>query len=398
MTGDQDRPARGDIIEIGGSIREGAAPRWRRWPKWLPLVLAAGVGLAVYARTGADRVPPPASRSPSPPVASSAPEATAPATPGLATTGAPPAVTEVGRPLLGITGGWQLYGRGPDAVVRIEFARGRVSITPVRALRSTGPVSFLLSPDGVVIRPVDAVEGYRVPDGRPSTETTNDLDRSGAMLPGPDPESVWVSDGDGVRPRMLLARFDGRATGVEIVLPAGVSSFAQPDGAGYPAITATGGVYTIRPDGVRRITMGDLVAVGPRHWLARECDERLRCAGVLISHPGGARRAVPLPAEITAFDRGAISGDGRMAALVAMNATGAPRVHLLDLGSGVVRVLGLPVEASPGSVVWSPDGKWLFVTGLDGQLAAVDAATGRSRDLGVRLPQVSQLVVRPAAG
>ncbi|MER5337950.1 hypothetical protein [Micromonospora sp. NPDC002717] len=249
----------------------------------------------------------------------------------------------------------------------------------------------------MVIRPLDAVEGYRVPDGQPSTETTNDLDRSGAMLPGPDPESVWVSDGNSVRPRILLARFDGRATGVEIALPAGVSPFAQPDGAGYPAITATGGVYTIRPDGVRRITTGDLVAVGPRHWLARECDERLRCAGVLISHPGGARRAVTLPAEITAFDRGAISGDGRMAALIAMNATGAPRVHLLNLRSGAVRVLDLPVEASPGSVVWSPDGKWLFVTGLDGQLAAVDAATGRSRDLGVRLPQVSQLVVRPAA-
>ncbi|MFC7548077.1 hypothetical protein [Plantactinospora sp. GCM10030261] len=390
MTGDEARPDRGDIIEIGGPIREDGTPRRRRppWLLWLPLVLLAGIGLAVYARTdgGPERpvTTPSATGSPAVPGASTAP------------TGTAPVVTEVGRPLLGITDGYELYGRGPDSVVRIEFAKGRVTVTPVPTLASSGAVNFLVGPDLVVIRPRDAVPGYVVPDGKPAERAREDFNRSGPMLPGPDPGSVWVT-ADDVRGAMLLVRFDGKHTGVAVAAPPGTGGFAEPDGAGYPSIATTGGVYSLRPDGVRRMTTGELLAVGPTHWLARECDERLRCGGVLIEQRGGARRPVRLPAGGVGMSGGVVSGDAARAALLVAGPGGSPRVHLLDLRSGADRPVDLPVDASLNPLAWSPDGRWLFAAGLDGQLHTVDPATAEVRDLGVRLPQIGQVVIRPAA-
>ncbi|MFE9206312.1 hypothetical protein [Micromonospora sp. NPDC007230] len=384
MTAD-DHP--GDIIEIGGPVRDDR-PR-RPWRKWLPLVLVAGVGLAVYARTGADSRPdrPPAAPSPSATRAAASPSSATPRP-------AAPAVTELGHPLLGIDAGWQLYGRGPESVVRVEFARGRVTTTPVPALRSTGPVNFLIGPDRVVVRPLDAVPGYVVPDGGPAAEATDEFSRSGAALPGPDPTSVWVSEEEAGR--MLLVRFDGRRTGQTLVLPRNMQGFAEPDGAGYPLVGATGGVYSLRPDGVRRITTGEVLAVGPRHWLARECDERLRCAAVLIEQRTGARRAVPLRLPENEVSRGLISPDGTRTAIWVSSPGALPRVHLLDLRSGGTVPVELAVDAGffPQAMVWSPDSRWLFVADTVGQLHAVEVASARLRELGVVLPQLDQLAMR----
>jgi hypothetical protein len=72
-------------------------------------------------------------------------------------------------------------------VARIDFAHGRITTTAVPALRSGGPVSFLVGPDRVVIRPLEAVPGYGVPDGEAATEmTANSPQGSGAARPGPD--------------------------------------------------------------------------------------------------------------------------------------------------------------------------------------------------------------------
>ncbi|MCW3818565.1 hypothetical protein ONA91_29415 [Micromonospora sp. DR5-3] len=382
MTAD-DHP--GDIIEIGGPARDDR-PR-RPWRKWLPLVLVVGVGLAVYARTGAD------SRADRPPVTRPPSATTAAASPsGPTPTSTAPVVTEVDHPLLGVDAGWQLHGRGPGAVVRIDLAAGRVTTTPVPALLSTGPVNFLVGPDRVVVRPLDAVPGYVVPDGAPAAEATGDFSHGGAALPGPDPTSVWVSDDEAGR--MLLVRFDGRRAGRTLELPQGTRSFAEPDGAGYPLVAATGGVYSLRPDGVHRITTGEVLAVGPRHWLARECDERLRCGTVLIEQRDGARRAVPLRLDESEVSRGLISPDGTRAAIWVTASGGTSRFHLLDLRSG--RNVLVDLAADPGffqqRMAWSPDGRWLFVAGS--QLQAVEVETGRTREFGVALPQIDQIAVR----
>src|SRR5689334_9274203 len=61
---------------------------------------------------------------------------------------------EAGRPLLGVTAGWELFGWGPEALVRIELARGRVTRTTVEPPNSSGPVSFVVGRDWAVVRPL----------------------------------------------------------------------------------------------------------------------------------------------------------------------------------------------------------------------------------------------------
>lgn len=50
-----------------------------------------------------------------------------------------------------------------------------------------------------------------------------------------------------------------------------------PDGAGYLIVYAAGGTYDLRPGSTRRITTGQLLAMGPTGWLTLECDDQLRC-------------------------------------------------------------------------------------------------------------------------
>jgi hypothetical protein len=52
-------------------------------------------------------------------------------------------------------------------------------------------------------------------------------------------------------------------------------------------------------------------------------------------------------------------------------------------------------DASEDSMTWSPDSRWLFVAAAGGKLDAVSALTGRVHSLGVRLPAVSQVAIRP---
>jgi hypothetical protein len=47
-------------------------------------------------------------------------------------------------------------------------------------------------------------------------------------------------------------------------------------------------------------------------------------------------------------------------------------------------------------MVWSPDSRWLFVAGGGGRLFPIEAATGDVHDLGVQVPPLSQVAIRPA--
>jgi hypothetical protein len=70
-------------------------------------------------------------------------------------TGLPPAsrITTVGHPLLGVTAGWELFARGPDDVLRIEPALGRIDETYVPSLETASPdVAFVVGPHSAVIR------------------------------------------------------------------------------------------------------------------------------------------------------------------------------------------------------------------------------------------------------
>ena len=46
-------------------------------------------------------------------------------------------------------------------------------------------------------------------------------------------------------------------------------------------------------------------------------------------------------------------------------------------------------------MAWSPDGRWLFVAASGSKLVAVDPRTSRAESLGVSLPAVDQVAIRP---
>jgi hypothetical protein len=376
--------ARPDVLVFGGP-RGGGRPG-RRWLRRLalPLALVAGAGVAVvvHAGRGTDPSGAPASRPST--VASSPPPI------GRGTPSPDPVVTEVGRPLLGVTAGWELFGRGPDGVVRVQFARGRVTSTGVPPLASTGPVSFVVGRDWAVVRPLDVVPGYVVRDGQAARPLAGALGWMGPVLPGPDQTHLWAPVGSVEHPAMALVDSAGRPTGVSVPIPATMARFADPDGAGYLLLRGPGGVYDARPGSLRRITTGELLAAGPTRWLSLECDDRYRCATVVIDRDTRARTAGG-PVVEPGGGTGVISPDGTMAALP--EATG---VHLVRLPGGADRRLAVPGNESfeDGSMVWSPDSRWLFVAGGNGRLYPVDAATGEVHALGAPLPPLTQLAIR----
>ena len=70
---------------------------------------------------------------------------------------------------------------------------------------------------------------------------------------------------------------------------------------------------------------------------------------------------------------------------------------MLDLASGSLYRLDLQLGPSgpPDNTVWSPDSRWVFTIDVNGTLLAVDPHTARVRDLGIPLPQITQLALRP---
>jgi WD40-like Beta Propeller Repeat len=339
------------------------------------------------------------------PAGTSAPATSAPVTsaPGTSAPGtsAPvtsrPIVTALGHPLLNTTARWELFGRGPGVLVRIQPAAGRITRTAIPDLRSSGPVFLVAGPDQVMVRPLDNVPGYLVPDGRPAREL-DALVNQGPVFPGPDPTRLWLQPIFDTQPVMELATFDGRNATAVIPIPEGSSpQEASSDGAGYLLFPGIGGVYDARPEGLSRITTGSLLATGPTGWLVVECDKAYRCQMVLIGRADGSRRIVP-HGELNRDRRGVISPDGSTAAMTSTGPQGESKLYLLDLVSGRRRVpaVTLNPDAYDGALAFSPDSSWLFAVTADGSVAVVDPRTAAVRALGISLPPLTQLVVRPA--
>jgi len=315
-----------------------------------------------------------------------------------------PTVIAVGHPLLDVSAGWDLLVRGQDAdlrgeVVRIELASGRVTYTTLPTLLSDGVVAFIADADRAIVRPIVEVPGYQVPDGQPARELSGLLSRGGLVIPGPKPGQLWVDSSTAGHPKMSLINMDGVSAGVpmpvSMPIPAFVSAESgtspQPDGGGYVLIGGPSGTYDVRPDGVRKITSGKVVAAGPTGWLAVECDAAQRCVNVVIDRVDFARRVLP-GAAVATSQLGVISSDGSTAAI----AEDAGVLSLIDLNTGAARPLDIEVGSAGtewGGVVWSPDGRWLFAVGADSRLRVVDVHARQISELPIPLPYVAQVAV-----
>ena len=352
----------------GGRWPGGRGPgsRWARWP----LILAGAAVIAVAAVLTLGRYPV-----------------------KLSSAQYHVTVTQAGHRLLGVRGGWELLGYGPHHAVRVELARGRVTQTLVPSIGSTGPVSFVTGPAQMIIRPLDLVPGYLVPDGKPARPLRGVLSHGGWVIPGPRPDEAWLQDS----PQSLaLVRLDGSKTGVSIRLPPGEWWLASANGRGNVLLSGVGEIFDVWPGGSRYVG-GILAAVGPTRWLTVNCYRPRPCVDVVTDPATGAHRELRGPA-VRSIAPGVIAPDGSRAAIYRVAPGGQVALHLLDLATGTDRRIAVrldPNAVGPGTLVWSPDSRWLFVITAHGGLAAVNAGTRQAEGLGVRLPRLSQIATRP---
>jgi hypothetical protein len=317
----------------------------------------------------------------------------------------PPVVISLGHRLLGVTAGWEVIARGPRYLVIIQPATGRVVETPVPELLSNNPeVSLLVEPHRVIVRSFDEVPGYVVPDGGAAGPLTGPLagNGPGPLLPGPQPGQAWVLlDTDEFPYGIGLVSADGRLTPTKIRQPLGSNpTTAIADGRGYVLVlNDSNGLYDAGPTWYRKIG-AELSAVGPRNWLGFAC-LRAHCYNVAINAATGALRYLPGPALETAFawpTLGVTSPDGSTAAVPVFVSDGGVRVELVSLTKGTRTTLPVNLSPYPGYqfMAFSPDGRWLFVISAGGRLLAVSIRTGKVTGLGLRLPALSQVAIRPA--
>ncbi len=317
-------------------------------------------------------------------------------------------VTRAGRDLLGVTANWDVFARGSNYLVRIQLASGEVTRTAVPALESNNPVvSFLVGPHEAVIRSYDQVAGYVVRDGDPARLLTGVLaNYVGPLLPGPDDSQAWALIAGPAYQRLALIGLDGRVTGTSIRLPPGgpLPATAIPDQRGYAMVlTIANRIYDAGPTWDRRVP-SMVIAIGPTAWLSLACHRR--CRNVVTDAETGAQRTLPGPgltdSAFTWPTLGVISPDGGVAAVPVMQASssGGVVLDLVNLRTGArvqADVAMSPVPAYQG-MAWSPDSRWLFAVASGGRLVAVNPTTGQVTGLGMPLPPVSQVAVRPASG
>ena len=388
------RNGRDEIVEFGGGRSPG-----RRWvPRALLacLVVAAVVTVAVRGLGHHTR----------------------PAARGAAVPAQPPPlrVTIVGHPLLGVTAGWELFARGPDDLLRIQLAQGRITQTHVPALETANPdVAFVIGAHEAVIRPSDLVPGYVVPDNGQARLLTGLFADGGPMIPGPaGSQAAWVTTGPPTSPGLSLVTLTGHRSGPSIRFQPGGPQLpvtAVSDGRGdVLVITGSYEVYDTGP-GWDRPLPGMVIAAGPAGWLIDVCNAQYtNCHDEVVDIASGSPRALPGPAPADPYyfswpPTGVISPDGSTAAVAEIGSAGLVTAHLIDLRTGAVRDLNVPLGgpstslplggANQYSMAWSPDGRWLFVAASGGMLVAVDPRTGQAESLGVRLPAVDQVAIRP---
>src|SRR5579875_1189519 len=305
-----------------------------------------------------------------------------------------PVITRIHRDFLGIHAPWELFGWAGSEMVRIQFARGRVTTTQLPAVQSSGPVYFLAGSHSALIHPLDNVAGFVVPDGQPAQPEPKHLACGGPALPGPAADEVWVPPCSGNRNRLFLTRLDGRRVGPSLLVPGGSADEALPDGQGYvllPSYRRSQPTLDVQPDTITQLAQGPVLAVGPTRLLLRRCHDHV-CLAVVVNRQTGVVRAFRAP---PATGPGLISPNGSTAALTTPK---TKLLTLLDLRTGASSMVSTPVyDSGLQTMVFSPDSRWLFGVDFSADLWAVNMQTGRvfrNLTFGLHIPLLTELAIR----
>lgn len=331
-------------------------------------------------------------------------------TPGPWSTAKPALATSLATSALPKSSGWEIVGYGQQGLVRIDPETGRVWLVDGPEISDESGYQSLVSSGGYTLVMGFGYLRLLVPDAGPARIPLKLLAGASAVLPGPDPAHVWASN-DSVGPggddvtTIQLVDWQEKATGTTIPLPDYIGPFTAPlpDGDGYVLVRGIGGTYDARPNGLRLVTTGEVIAAGPTGYLAYECGTHPGCGAVSIDRKTGVRRTLGTAslqiANPTSIAQGQMSADGSYAAFVTSptDPTAGEHVHLVDMTAGKQIVLPVVVDMnnSSGSVFgFSPDGRYLAVATLGGTVDVVDTHTAVVHKLPRVVPLVQSLVTR----
>jgi len=222
-----------------------------------------------------------------------------------AVVGEVPAWTEsalvVPPPLDGLTSPTELVTLSPDRVLqRIELPSGRVRSLDLdgwgdNPQLAVGDDSIAVydGRDVAVIRDDEVIRRFDVPDGVLFLESWPATDSFVVTTAG---------SAAGTAERFVLSTDDGSlmplVTDASDAMLFGAASFLS---TGELLVNGPGGVYAIGPDQqVRRVSGGDLLAVGRNHYVVDECDEMLQCAQFVVEAATGIRSPAMLD-DLTSF-------------------------------------------------------------------------------------------------
>lgn len=253
-------------------------------------------------------------------------------------------------------------------------------------------------------------------DGRPTTVLVGD-DTVPRPLASVDPWAMyWDIPGRTVwslsptlelgRPTQLIeSTVDGEPTGRTIDLRGMfLAGLVDPAG-GIIVGEGSIGVYSVSPEGSRRIADGRPLALGVGHILTYSCGDTLdECSVRLVDRATGSSRPVPLTDEVSPGSllngwwgsptwAPQVTRDGG-AAMIALTDLGDAEVTVIDTLTGAVTRFASSSRRAPyPSSVWSSDDRWLFVL-VDGVATAYDRTTGEQFPISTELPETSALTIR----
>lgn len=290
---------------------------------------------------------------------------------------------------------------GLASLVRISLDKGGVTRTRV-PLASTGPTFVVSGLRSVLIRPIDFVSAFVVPDGGVAQQAAAPFDTgTDWAYPGPRPGVAWLPEAATGLPLVVDFAFDGSEFTPNSVGTLNLQVWG-PDGTGQLVLTGVGGSYVTTDRGLTRITTGDVFAAGPNTWLARECDDHHLCRLVKVDRRSGTRTPLAV-LDWLANDAqpvaGVITADGESAVIMQGS---PPRPNVVDLITGSARSI-LPANVSAYlRPVWSFDSRFLFVVNDSGTVSVYDRKNDDTSkpvaltELPIPLTNVAAIAVRPA--
>lgn len=286
-----------------------------------------------------------------------------------------------------------LFARSDTRLYRIQTAKQLVTAIDTPALLSGGAMILIVDRGQVIVRDWGSpADGFRVYDGKRPEALPEGLATPESIVPGP-PGRLWVTTYRGEDPTTRLTDLEGRPVDAD----PGPSSYPadafQTDGRGGLILSNAGGYYAMTPEGPRRLTRGQVVAVGSSAILIADCDDTLHCSRYLLDRDTGVRRRIG-PAPVNDNEGGVVSRDGRYAALRRWTRSGSSELRILDLRTGDVlaRIADSQGFGDSTSLLWLPGERLIGI--LDGRLFLYDPSDGKITKPDLHLDDLQQLGLR----